>query len=231
MTDDDNRTNQMFVRVREFSTRRSADFSQTSVISQLFTELTALIDDIDANATHQTANAAHAEHGTELRGNARRALREDLEAIYRAARAMGIETNFPLPAPGNDHALLHSARAFVATAAPLLAQFIAHEMPATFLTDLAADADAFEAAITAQGNARTNRIVAGAALSDGIDRGLEIVRKLKDLIRIKYANDPVVLAEWTTASHIERAPKRSAPQPSPPPPHASPGSGGPPPSA
>ena len=210
MTDDDNRRNQMFVRVREFSTRHSADFSQTSVTHQLFSDLTTEIENIDAHATNQTASAGHAEHRTELRGNARRALRDDLEAIYRAARAMGVETNFPLPAPGNDNALLRSARAFAVTAAPLSAEFIAHEMPENFLADLTADADAFEAAMTAQGNAVADRVSAGAALSDAIDRGLEIVRKLKDLIRIKYANDPVVLAEWTTASHIERAPRRAA---------------------
>src|SRR6266404_8646617 len=225
MTDDDNRANQMFVRVREFSTRHSADFSPTGVIHQLFTELAAEIENIDTHATKQTASAAHAEHLTELRGNARDALRADVEAIYRAARAMGVETNFPLPAPGNDNALLRSARAFAANAAPLSAQFIAHELPATFLADLTADADAFEAAMTAQGNAVADRVSAGAALSDAIDRSLEIVRKLKDLIRIKYANDPVVLAEWTTASHIERAPKRAAAAGTTPPGGSSPPSG------
>ena len=35
-------------------------------------------------------------------------------------------------------------------------------------------------------------------------------------IGVKYANDPAVLAEWTSASHTERAP-RSAPAAPPPP--------------
>jgi hypothetical protein len=226
MTDDDNRTNQMFVKVREFSTRHSADFSPTSVTHQLFTDLAAEIENIDTQATKQTASAAHAEHLTELKANARDVLRADLEAIYRAARAMGIETDFPVP-PNNDHALLRSAGAFAATAAPLSAQFITHELPATFLADLTADANAFEVAMTAQENARSARIIATAELREAIGRAEEIVRELKDLIPIKYANDPVVWRNGPAPATLNAPPNAPPPAASP----ASPGSGGPPPPA
>lgn len=219
MTDNDNRIHQMFVRVREFFVRHTADFSPTSIAHQLFTELAALITDLDGHATSQVASAGHAEHRTELRGNARRALREDIVALYRAARAMGLETDFPLPERGNDNVLLHFARASAVKALPLSARFIAYEMPADFLADLNADASALEAAIAAQGNAVAGRVNAGTAIDDTIDRGVEIVRKLKDIMRLKYADDPVALAEWTRASHVEKAPRRSA-APSPPTPTA-----------
>jgi len=218
MSDNDNRLRQMFVRVREFFARHTADFSLTSVAHQLFTELAGLITELDGHAANQAASATHAEHRTELRGNARRALREELEALYRAARAMGLETDFQLPERGNDNALLHSARGSAAKAVPLSAQFIAHEMSADFLADLNAAADALEAAIAEQGNAVAGRVTAGAEIDERMDRGVEIVRILKDIVRIKYANNPVVLAEWTSASHVEKAPRRSASQPSPAPP-------------
>ena len=222
MSDNDNRIHQMFVRVREFFVRHSANFSLTSIAHQLFTELAGLIEDLDAHATTEAASASHAERRTELRGNARRALREDLEALYRAARAMGLETDFPLP-DRNDQHLLHAGRAAAGKAFPLSAQFIAHEMPADFLADLTAGADALETAITAQDTAVAGRVTAGAAIDDTIERCLEIVRKLRDIVRNKYANDPVVLAEWTRASHVERAPRRAAaPGTTPPPPPATP---------
>ena len=39
-------------------------------------------------------------------------------------------------------------------------------------------------------------------------QGVEIVRKLDGIIKNKYANHPGVLAEWISASHVERAPRR-----------------------
>ena len=39
----------------------------------------------------------------------------------------------------------------------------------------------------------------------------ETVRKLDAIVRNKYANNPAPLAEWTSASHTERAPRRSTP--------------------
>jgi hypothetical protein len=39
------------------------------------------------------------------------------------------------------------------------------------------------------------------------------LRKLDPIIRNKYANDPATLAAWTSASHIERAPKRKKESP------------------
>jgi len=48
-----------------------------------------------------------------------------------------------------------------------------------------------------------------------IERGNDIVRKLDAIVRNKYANNVGVLAEWTSASHTERAPrKKTEPTPS-----------------
>ncbi|HMH44542.1 MAG TPA: hypothetical protein VK557_13710 [Pyrinomonadaceae bacterium] len=59
--------------------------------------------------------------------------------------------------------------------------------------------------------ALVNHVAAGAALDDAISLGLELVQKLDAIFRNKYANNPAVLAEWTSASHTERAPKRAKP--------------------
>jgi hypothetical protein len=36
------------------------------------------------------------------------------------------------------------------------------------------------------------------------------VRKLDAIVRNKYANNPAVLAEWTSASHTERDPRHKS---------------------
>ena len=58
---------------------------------------------------------------------------------------------------------------------------------------------------------------ARAGINESLDEGTSILRKLDPIMRNKYADDPATLAEWTSASHIERAPKHKATEPTQPP--------------
>ena len=79
-----------------------------------------------------------------------------------------------------------------------------------------------QAAISAQAGGVGDHVAASAAMDDAFDRGMDLLRKLDAIMHNKYANNAGVLAEWTTASHVERAPKRAKPEPSPPPPPPTP---------
>ena len=223
MDDNQNRRHQMFVRTREFIQQRIEDFSETGVVRQLFIELKVTITEVEQLASAQVTGIGQARLGTETRGEARAEVRDDIDAIFGVARTMGIESQFQRPTANNDEALLHAARSFATNALPLKAQFIAHEMPEDFLDELNADIVALEAAIVAQGNAVGDHVAASAAVDDAIDRGVEIVRKLDPIMKNKYASSASARAEWTSASHTERAPKRApapAGQTSTPPPQA-----------
>ena len=228
MTDNDGRKHRTFVRVREFFAQHVTDFSETSVTRQRVTELTGLITDLDADAAAEAASTGQARQHTQSRREARLALREDVEAINRIARTMGLQSQFPLPSEDNDKLLLNAARGYSTNALPLKAQFLAREMPADFIEDLNADISALETTIAQQGNAVGDRAASGAGIEDKIDRGMEILRELRGIVQVKYADNPGVLAEWTTASHIEKAPRRAAAAGSMPPktPGAEPGVGG-----
>lgn len=215
MNDSENRKYQMFARVRIFGTEHAADFAPNSMGTQLFATLSGVIDSLDQHASTKASKTGAAFQGTATRGEARQALREDLEAINRTARVMsgdipGLNDKFRLPPTDNDQLLLSAARAFLADATPLKAQFIAHELPADFLEDLQADIEAFEAAVNAQSSGVGQRIAAGAAIEAAIDQGVATVRKLDAIVKNKYSNDPAVLAQWASASHTERAPRRKA---------------------
>jgi len=148
-----------------------------------------------------------------------RGLQTDVEMIYQASRVMGMDGLFPRPALNNDENLLQAAASYATNALPLKAQFIAHELPPDFLEQLAEDKTAFEAAISEQKNAVGDRISARRELEDALDRRVQAVRKFNGLVRVRYAHNPGQLAEWTAASHIERAPRgERTPQPSPTPP-------------
>lgn len=223
MNDNENRSHDMFVRVDGFGVVHKPDFAPSSLGKQLFSTLAAIIAEIDGHAASETSARGTARQGTGTRSQARDELRADLEAIRRTARAMsdevpGLDDKFRLPHDNNDQSLLSAARAALQDAPEYSAQFIAHEMPSDFLDDLRDDIARMEESISNQGSGVGEHVAAGAAIDDAIRRGFETVRKLDAIIRNKYAGNTAVLAEWRSASHTERPPKRKKPaQPTPPP--------------
>ena len=222
MNDNDRRRFETFVRVRDFGSEHTADFDANSLGRQLFTSLGVVVTEVEGHASSQTSARGASRQGTDTRAHARAALRDDLEAIRRTARALdgvvrGLSDKFRVPHNTNDQDLLNAGRAAHTDATPIKTQFIAHEMPADFLEDLQADIDALEASISGQSTGVGQHVAAGAALDDAIARGMDIVRKLDAIVRNKHANNAAVLAEWTSASHTERTPRRakaaSAPTP------------------
>jgi hypothetical protein len=222
MEDTQNRRHEMFVRVKNFGVGHANDFAPDGLGTQLFADLGGIVAQLDNHASAEASGVGKAREGTSTRGAFREALRDDLEAINRTARAMaedtpGIGEKFRLPRGNNDQALLNAARAFATDAAPWSAQFINHEMPADFLTDLNTDIANMEAAISHQAGGVGGHVAAGVAIDEAIDAGMVIVHKLDAIVRNKYANNPATLAEWTSTSHTERSPRRKAPAPAAPP--------------
>jgi hypothetical protein len=163
-------------------------------------------------AAAQASGGGTARQGTITRAEARAALREDLEAINRTARELddqsGLNAKFRLPRPFNDQQLLEAARAFATDALPLKESFIAHELPANFLEHIETDIAAMKEAIGNQSGGIGDRVAAVAAIDEAIERGTVLTRKLGAIMKNKYGNDRATIAEWTSASHTERPPRR-----------------------
>ena len=220
MDDNEIRTHQMTVRVREFNAQHQADFSAAGASRQFFSDLINGITKVESLAAAEATGVGQARHGTRTRGETRAALRQILEAIRRIARVLGVERQFAPPAGKGDDELMNAAESYKTNATPLKEQFIAHELPVDFLEQLDANIDDLRAAIVSQGNAVGDHVSARASLDDALDECVEIVRNLDAIMKNKYADNPGVLAEWISASHIERAPRRTptpgpAPDPTP----------------
>jgi len=213
MNDTDGRTHQMLVRSREAFAQCVNDFSEAGAARQLFTDLQAAIIEVEQKAAAHGAGRSDAKQGTQTLNEAREDLLADLSAIREAAKVMGVEEKFPYPPRNNDEQLLQMAGVYATNALPLKAQLIAHELPPDFLEDLAADKAAFQGTSAERGNAVGDHVSARQELDDALARGVELVRKLTGLMKVKYANNAGKLAEWTAATHIERAPKRAKPKP------------------
>jgi len=222
MNDEDRRIHQTLVRSREAFAQSVQDFAEGGAARQVYADLQAVIVEVEEKATAHGVGRSGARQGTQTISAAREALLEDLIAIREVGKVLDIEDKFPYPPRNNDEALLQTAGVYATNATPLKVQLIAHELPATFLEDLAADKAAFQDAITDRLNSVGDHIAAREELDDALARGVESVRKLTSLMKVKYANNPGKLAEWMAASHIERAPRRAkaeAPPPTPLPPH------------
>src|SRR5205807_10051873 len=133
---------------------------------------------------------------------ARENLFADLFSLREAGKVMGVEEKFPYPPRKNDEQLLQMAGVYATNALPLKAQLIAHELPADFLEDLAADKAAFQSKSAERGNAVGDHIAARRELDNELAAGVEDGRDLTSFMKVKYANNPGKLAGWAAATHI-----------------------------
>jgi hypothetical protein len=197
--------------------QRVDDFSAGGAALQLYADLQATIADVEEKANAFGAGRTGAQQGTQTINDTREELLAAMFAIREVSKVMGVEDKFPYPPRTNDEQLLDLAGIYATNALPLKAQLIMHELPADFLEGLAADKAAFHAAKSGRLNAVGDHIAAREELDDALARGVEILRKLTSLMKVRYANEPGKLAEWMAASHIPR-PSRRAKAADPPPP-------------
>jgi len=70
-------------RVDGFGDAHIADFVANSISRTLFVDLKSIIAELNAHAAAEVGGRGSARQETDMRAEARRELREDLEAIYR----------------------------------------------------------------------------------------------------------------------------------------------------
>ncbi|PYS47158.1 MAG: hypothetical protein DMF68_16740 [Acidobacteria bacterium] len=214
MKDSEIRRLEMLIRVRLFGAAHIDVFPTMSRGDELLAIIDSAITEMEGHATRQESGKREAREGTSLKGIAREALREDLDAISRTARVMaltipGLEDKFRRPYNVGDQTLLAVARAFAQDAAPLKDEFIRRGLPANFLEDLNADIEAFEASINDHAQKIGERVAATASINAPVERALNAVRELDAIVRNIFRDDAATLAEWTSASHTERSAKRA----------------------
>lgn len=212
MNDTETRRLEMFIRVRQFGASRANAFPANTRGGEVLSQLNAAITELEGHATTQESGRRAAKEGTAVKSVARAALREDLEAISRTARALalttpGLDDKFRLPRNVGDQAWLAAARSFQQDAEPLKTEFTRRGLPADFLEDLDADIEAFEQSINSRAQKAGARVAATNAIDESIERGMNAVRELDAIARNVFRNDAAALAEWTSASHTERAPR------------------------
>lgn len=205
----DQRLQAAFERVSEFGKSHGADFAAGGPAAEAFAFIATLVPKAGTAAETQAAAMGEAKAGTASRAAVRLALHNELKSIATTAHGIALSTpgfdqKFRLPRSGSDQALLASAVAFVADATPVTALFIAHELPADFLTVTQGLIDQFKATGVDQTKGKAKQVGATADLKDNRHTGALKLELLKAIVPNKYANNPTILTEWLTASHVER---------------------------
>ncbi|MEO5716400.1 MAG: hypothetical protein ABIT37_23175 [Luteolibacter sp.] len=204
-----------FGRVLGFAALYPGDIPAASKADKLLTLIRDAETDATAGGTDQSSSGGAARGGTQTKADFYDELYEDLQALNRTAKAIaadevpGLDEKFRMPRSPSYKAVLTAARAFLKDATPLKAEFIEYELPADFLEDLEDDIEAFEKAEDDQGDGRTQQVGATRSIAEAVAAGAAALRKLDALMRNKYRASPARLAEWLTASHTERAPRKA----------------------
>jgi hypothetical protein len=215
---------EMLVRVRDFGDSYGHLFPTSSVARENFAAVAAAIKELDALDVHQlSASAAARGHRKEL---ARQALLARMQAIGLTARVLrqdppGLEQQFQVPAQATDRILLTAGRQFARDADAFTSQFIAHGMPVTFLAELNALVDAFDAALRDRGLGREAHRAARVSRKAALSSAIAAVRSLNAIVTNHLAGDSVTRTVWNRERQIAYpkptekppAPAPAAPEP------------------
>ena len=150
---------------------------------------------------------------------AHKRLRAKLEAISRTARAMarttpGLDDKFHMPQSMAEQEWLTVARTFAANAVPLKDEFVRRGLNADFIEDLDAGIEELQESIGVRAEKTGAHVAATVAVSESSESGRDAVRELDAIVRNVFRDDPAVLAEWESASHVERAARHTETPPS-----------------
>ncbi|HEX8491891.1 MAG TPA: hypothetical protein VF658_03535 [Pyrinomonadaceae bacterium] len=220
MQDSDIRYLNMGRRVDDFNVTHNAAFPLGSRGNQLIVVIRAAVTAMETAGGRQDAAERDWQEATAQKEAARLVLLQLLRIISRTARGMrklmpGIAEQFRMPRTYSDQLIINAARAFLAAATPIPAEFIKRGLAADFLTTLESAITEFESAIDRQNTARGEQTTATAAINDARQQLIDAITEYSPIVLNTFATDATVRVAWKKASRVERAPKRAKKTPPP----------------
>jgi hypothetical protein len=212
---------EMLARVNAFGEAHADQFPSGTMGHRMFAMVGTSVRDVARHAASAFSPRGQARGASTSKGAARKALRKQLEAIGRTARALalddpGFDQKFRLPRGNGDVRLLTAGRSFAQLARDRVADFVAHGLPSTFLDELASGTERFERARRDRTARRAARIGANASLKASLKTGFLAVRRLDAVVPNVLGADPQTIAAWQRArreARSRRAQKRDVESP------------------
>jgi hypothetical protein len=212
-----------FKTVSAFGIKYTADFPLPGIGGQQFALVTTAVTSLGNLGSTQVSGGEQIHAGVLSKAVGRVHLHDDMIAITNAAHSLVLTGNtaiagkFLMPHSNGDQALLNSARAFQTDAAAFSAALISLGLAANFITNLGADITAFETAVGAKGSGQLAQGGATGGIADAAHKAAIALHILDTIVKNTYKANPVRLAEWVIASHVEKHTPVPHPTPTPPP--------------
>jgi len=212
-----------FKTVAGFGAKYAAEFPATSPGGIQFAVVAAAIPTTATLGAAQLAGADQKHGGVLSKAVARVLIHEDLVTLSDAAHSLallgvpGLEGKFHLPRSGGDQAWLNAARVFNTDATALKTKFLEVGLLPDFPEQFAAHISALEAAISSKGSGTVAESGATGGLEDTTHKAAIALTVLNTIVRNTFKKSPIKLAEWVTASHVEKHTPVSHAKPTPPP--------------
>lgn len=207
------RQRDMALRMKDFAANNPAP--PDSVGAQLAARLNTVLVELDQLVAAEGSKDGLARESTDTSEIAREDLEEEVRAIARTAQAIehqvpGFAEKFRLPKGDSDQDWIDTGLTFAADAASESARFISFGMDADFIEQLQNRVAALRASITTRSTNVAERKATRELIEDKLDEIMRVRREYDAYVRNVHRDDPRVLSEWTSAKHIQRAPKRKA---------------------
>lgn len=218
MTDPENNVYQALKRVETFAIPHAAAFPAGSEGAKDITRITPLLQEI--GAPKQTPGRP-ASPATLAKAHLFEEVLSDLQAIARTAATIGKkEPGFATPYRLGDD----THRQIRADATRILkelenpatvSKFVSYAMDPDFVTDLQADLALIGDKDDEQGQDQIDSVGETARVALLIKEARALIQSLHTSVTNRFRRDPEILAEWATASHIQRSPRKPKENPAP----------------
>jgi hypothetical protein len=170
--------------------------------------LDQLVEDMRVNEAEQVSNTLNAKSQTAAQAVLRHGLVQDHMrpvALIAAAHLRDVPEFKALQVPKfkvKAAVLVQDANAMAEAAKPYQQVFVGNGRPDTFVEDLVAAAAAVRASIDARGKSIATKAAARDGLKATATRAHSVLRFLDAQVKSAAANDPKILAAWSSAKRI-----------------------------
>lgn len=110
---------------------------------------------------------------------------------------------------------LETGRAFAVDLPAVQSKFTDYGYKETFIDELITETDEFETVINAQDSSKRQRIDSNASIDSIIGDALKALRTLKVIVPNIFSGNPGKLADWASASHVEKKVRKTEITPKP----------------
>jgi len=212
MTDLDVAYFEAYRRIRDFALANPSFFPNGSRADVNFKVMIEGIPKVEASGALQKSNIGKAATVTKESIAASIWLR--LRKLNRTARGLAVDRPeigelFRMPHGDNYQVLLAAAMAFHTNSEPYEAELIECGMRPNFRTDLLSDINDFQAAIGDQNEAKGTKVGATGNIKAEMKLMHDAWKRLLGIVPNILEDNPAKLAEWTSACHVKRPPKKN----------------------